>query len=667
MPALDYDNSASAYVAITFLCMYAIPTGFWLLNRVVSFACRKPEKLPAAVSIEQRRQFEAMTAKQRSLGGLFTTAFTINLVFFLFALMSLTALFAFVRESGEIAVYDPYAILGVESGVEESVIKKAYRKLSLLYHPDKNPGDQAAAEMFMKVAKAYEALTDEESRHNYEKYGNPDGKQALELSIGLPSFLLDANKKTAVVMVYLAILVVAIPAAIVYWHQNNKDLTESGIMTQTYPWFYQSMSPSTGIKVLPELLALAPDFRKLVAGADATQRKDENDRLTTALRSNIPQASLQSTKGVEKNSQLHSLMVGLYAYLSRVPVAPFLKKDVDVILGKSDRLLDAMLEMALQRTQQTGGLNYKNLITNIIEFSARLTQCLHPKDSALLQIPHFTDVEVGHCNRGAKKVTTLVQFVKAAQDGNIKGVKDFTPQQLKEVEDFMKVLPIVHVAYKVDVEDEDGVCDQDIATCHVTLTHTNLREDETVPPVHSPKFPFVKKERWWLILVNDKDRLMGYHPIPTIERVTTAEIKFPIRGAGPKAFKLMLLSGSYIGLDCTCEIKFNAAKKREELKAHPEDLGLGEAGGSVWEGLDEDTDSDSDSDDDTDGADTPAAAAAEEADPVLEGPTEQEQIAEALGEDGVGLTPAQQRKRYKRLQEKRARGQAGSGAGTGSA
>ncbi len=50
-------------------------------------------------------------------------------------------------------------------------MKKAYRQLSLLYHPDRG-GDPVK---FMKITKAHQALTDEEARKNWEEYGNPDG------------------------------------------------------------------------------------------------------------------------------------------------------------------------------------------------------------------------------------------------------------------------------------------------------------------------------------------------------------------------------------------------------------------------------------------------------------------------------------------------------------
>ncbi len=67
---------------------------------------------------------------------------------------------------------DPYAVLGVERNASAEDIKKAYRKLAIKYHPDKNPGDKAAEENFKEAASAYEILSDPEKKAKYDRFGH---------------------------------------------------------------------------------------------------------------------------------------------------------------------------------------------------------------------------------------------------------------------------------------------------------------------------------------------------------------------------------------------------------------------------------------------------------------------------------------------------------------
>jgi molecular chaperone DnaJ len=67
---------------------------------------------------------------------------------------------------------DYYEVLGVERGVAIGEIKKAYRKLALELHPDRNPGDPAAEEKFKECSEAYGVLSDEQKRAIYDQYGH---------------------------------------------------------------------------------------------------------------------------------------------------------------------------------------------------------------------------------------------------------------------------------------------------------------------------------------------------------------------------------------------------------------------------------------------------------------------------------------------------------------
>ena len=67
---------------------------------------------------------------------------------------------------------DFYEVLGVERGVSEADLKKAYRRLAMKYHPDRNPDDKSAEEKFKEANEAYEILSDSAKRSAYGRYGH---------------------------------------------------------------------------------------------------------------------------------------------------------------------------------------------------------------------------------------------------------------------------------------------------------------------------------------------------------------------------------------------------------------------------------------------------------------------------------------------------------------
>jgi curved DNA-binding protein len=72
---------------------------------------------------------------------------------------------------------DYYKVLGVDNNATPEAIKKAYRKLAVKFHPDKNPGNKEAGEKFKKISEAYAVLSNQEKRKQYDNFGSDNFSQ----------------------------------------------------------------------------------------------------------------------------------------------------------------------------------------------------------------------------------------------------------------------------------------------------------------------------------------------------------------------------------------------------------------------------------------------------------------------------------------------------------
>lgn len=177
----------------------------------------------------------------------------------------------------EMSNFDPYEILGLETSASLSEIKRAYRKLSLLLHPDKETGDEKA---FMRLSKAYQALTDDESRKNWEKYGNPDGPGAMSFGIALPSWIVEKENSVWVLGLYALVFMIALPVAVgTWWYRSIRFSGDKVLLdtTQLYLYFFHK-TPQMAMKRVIMILAASLEFDKR-HNSQIIERPSDNDEV----------------------------------------------------------------------------------------------------------------------------------------------------------------------------------------------------------------------------------------------------------------------------------------------------------------------------------------------------------------------------------------------------
>ena len=535
--------------------------------------------------------------------------------------VTLTLLFVYlavsVSNESEINSFDPFTILEIDSNADNKAIKKAYRKLSLLYHPDKNPGDRAAEAKFMMVSKAYEALTDETARENWEKFGNPDGKQSLEVSIGLPSFLLEADNRNLVLVAYLVIMVVVVPFCVYTYYSDSSKYGEKDVMYATYSWLHNSLSDTSLLKNYPEVLAGSAEFRERMK-PKGPEEKQEIGNLMTKLRSSMPKPKFSHPVCIKGNTLLHAYLLRKTESLSE-----HLAEDLKYMLRYSTALVDAMISVCKNQDAMKAACS-------CIEFGQYITQAMWINDSPLLQLPNFGEKEVAACKKGKKPIKTIEDY-KALSEDEQKGLGELSEDQKKDLRNFLtKIYPDITVETRVFVDDDedDKVYEGDLCTVEVTIIRNNLEDGERVGPVHAPFFPFPKKEAYWVLLGQMKQgKIISIEKVTSQAKKITHRIRFLAPPTGRYEFDLLVKSNSYVGCDkeLNVEVETMDNSTLPEYKVHPDDAELDDVPTLFEDMLNANIEQDSDDSDDEEEEDEP---------PKTGAASKKEQLRKARQHDG---------------------------------
>uniref|UniRef100_A0A8C2J3N9 SEC63 homolog, protein translocation regulator n=1 Tax=Cyprinus carpio TaxID=7962 RepID=A0A8C2J3N9_CYPCA len=370
--------------------------------------------------------------------------------------------------------YNPYEVLHLEAGASVAEIKKQYRVLSLKHHPDKG-GDEA---MFMKLAKAYSALTNEEARDNWEKYGNPDGPRGdsfFNLTTYFQRILL------LVLLVYGLAFMVILPVVVGTWWYRSIRYSGDQILINTTQLFMHFMykTPTMNMKRLVMVLTAAFEF-------DPRSNKEAIIRPTDNIE--VPQLIRElGNINVKKEPPFcypYSLKarVLLLTHLARMDVSENVEEDQRFVVKKCPALLQEMINVGCQLTMMAtsrGGLRAPRLtsIENCMKLSQMVLQGLQEAKSPLLQLPHFEEEHLRYCISKKYKVRTLQDLVSLKDSDRRNMLRFLGEEKYDEVIAVLGSFPCINMETKLQVlddEDSNKVTAGSIVTVTVTLTRKRM-------------------------------------------------------------------------------------------------------------------------------------------------------------------------------------------------
>uniref|UniRef100_A0A0A9ZBA8 J domain-containing protein n=3 Tax=Lygus hesperus TaxID=30085 RepID=A0A0A9ZBA8_LYGHE len=379
----------------------------------------------------------------------------------------------------EYANFDPYEILGVPMGTSQADIKKAYKTQSLVLHPDKKTGDEKA---FMKLTKAYQALTDAESRKNWEKYGNPDGPGAMSFGIALPSWIVEKENSVWVLGLYALVFMVALPTVVGIWWYRSIQYTGDQVLLSTcqmYFYFFHK-TPSMALKRVILILSASHEFEKQY-NSEIVERPTDNIE--------YPQVMKQLSNFGEKNRErplcyTYALRarVLMFAHLSRIPLPEnTLDRDRMYIVKKCPYLIREMVNgvsqlIMLAYARRVSRLPSIETIENCMKLGPMMVQGLWEYKSPLLQLPHVGEEHLKFFLTKKRPVKTIQQFVQLKSDDRRSILRFLDDEQYEDVMKVVGRMPLIDFQVRSEVIDDEAST-VFTAGAIVTVSCTLIRKD----------------------------------------------------------------------------------------------------------------------------------------------------------------------------------------------
>ncbi|XP_027358973.1 dnaJ protein ERDJ2A isoform X1 [Abrus precatorius] len=503
----------SALFPIFILTIMAIPIVPYTITKLCRAATKKSKSLHCQCS-ECSRSGKYRKSIFKRISNVSTCS---NLTLLLLWVVMIILVYYIKTMSREIEVFDPFSILGLEPGAPESEVKKKYRRLSIQFHPDKNPDPEAHKYFVEYIAKAYQALTDPIARENYEKYGHPDGRQGFQMGIALPQFLLNIDGASGgILLLWIVGVCILLPlvVAVVYLSRSSK-YTGNYVMHQTLSTYYYLMKPSLAPSKVMDVFIKAAEYMEI-----PVRRTDDEplQKLFMLVRSelnlDLKNIKQEQAKFWKQHPALVKTELLVQAQLTRefAALSPSLQSDFRRILETAPRLLEELMKMAvIPRNAQGHGwlrpaigvVELSQCIIQAVPLSARKTTGGSPEGIApFLQLPHISETVIKKVAR--KKVRTFQEL----HDMDSQERADLLTQtaglsstEVQDIETVLDMMPSLTLEVTCETEGEEGIQEGDIVTIHAWI---NIKRGNGLIGAlpHAPYYPFHKEENFWFLLAD---------------------------------------------------------------------------------------------------------------------------------------------------------------------
>merc|ERR1712240_163417 len=372
----------------------------------------------------------------------------------------------------ELANFDPYEILQVSYDASAKEIKKKYREMSLKYHPDKPTGNE---KLFMKLTKAYNALTDETARYNWEHYGNPDGPQAMQFGIGLPAWIVEEKNSVFVLGVYALIFMIGLPVAVWYWWSRSSKYSGEQVLldtTQLYYYFFHK-TPHMMLRRVLMVLAASLEFER-GHNSEVVERATDNAEIPQLMKC-LPNLGINNKEKPLCFGYSVKARALLFAHLSRIPLPKHsLHQDRLYIVKKCPYLIHEMVScisqlILLAHAGRIARLPSLDTVEATMKCSALVVQALWDKASPLLQLPHVEEDMLKHFYSKRRNIKTLKQLAQMSAEDRRSILRSFTDDQYKDLVKVLGGFPHLTMTVTTEVVDDEK---QHVVTAGSIITVT---------------------------------------------------------------------------------------------------------------------------------------------------------------------------------------------------